>query len=552
MQETFSSNTSTKIEFLKSKDGNITCRIGTLHLHSAYSPLQEAKRFSENQNCEFIPNLIIIIEPSLGYCIPSLKEKFNCPLCSIRLTHDFDRFNENCIVNPNQDKILYLEDLIDNPDILLNHFDEKLICSAFTTVWPASQKAFPDEIQKTAEILKNQIQKSRDILGTRSYFGKRWFLNTVKFCKGVKNLVNSDRILSFKTDNQTNQDVIICASGPSLKNVIPYLKKIENDAFIICVSSAYSTLRKNNIKIDLCISTDGGYYARKHITPAGLSGQDSNTVWAVSSESAYVQKIFDKNYIIPLIYNDSPEKELTSLFEIQNLCTKAERNGTVTGTAFKLAKALTKGNVFLLGTDLSSCPEYQHTQPNALENENCIKDFKLKNKETRLLKSRFSGEGSLSIYRQWFSNLSSRDIENTYRISSNYNFLHKLGKIQDENAEFMTKTIENHKKRGSINCIKFYNHYKNAVFTSKNVLKTTHIINIKPQNYKNVLNNIQFSVNKFSLSDNVIYLIQSKISDIFPLESLLHSREKDPEKKEKFENSLKEKEESLVRKIRNL
>lgn len=550
MQETFSSNTASKIEFLKSKDGNDTCRLGTIHLHSAYSPLQEAKRFSDSQNCDFIPNLLILIEPALGYCIPHLKEKYNCPLCIIRLTHDFDSFNEKCSLDFSQDKILYIEDIEKNPDLLLQTFGESSICAAFTTVWPASQKAFPLEVSKAAEILKNQIQKSRDILGTRSYFGKRWFLNALKFCKNVKNLKNTDKILSFKTDKNTNQSIIICASGPSLKNMIPYLKKVENDAFIICVSSAYSTLKKNDIKIDLCISTDGGYYAKKHMAPAGLSELKSKNVWAVTSESAFVQKIYDSNYIIPLIYNDSPEKDLTSLFEIQDICTKAERNGTVTGTAFSLAKTLTTGNIFLLGTDLAPCPEFQHTQPNALEIENSIKDFKLKNKETRLVRSRFSGEGSLSIYRQWFSNLGKEEIKNTFRISSNYEFSFKLGNIPDKNADFMIDEIENQKNNSKIHCIKFYNHAKNEIFTSKDVLNFIQISSNQPHLSKNVSNNIQKTNKLKSLSDNVINLIQFKISDIFPLESLLYLREKDPERKQKFEKSLKEKEASLVRKAR--
>lgn len=524
------------ITFHEAKDGNTTCTTENIHLHSAYSPIQEAKRFSDSLESPFIPKAIIIIEPCISYCADFIKEKFpDCKIAAIRFSSDFKKYDSHF------DKIFNLDDLESNPDLILEYFGEEMLCACFIASWPPSEKAFQKQLAKTVEILKIQIQKARDILGTRSFFASRWILNTINFAKNIKKLQDEGKTYEITSGNAP---VIIAASGPSLKNVLPTLKKLQDENknyFLIAASSAYMTLKKHGIKIDLCITTDGGFYAKKHIEIPGLS--DDSTVWAVASEGAFPKNFFAKKKILPLSYQDGVEKEILDTFGVK--AQKIERNGTVSGTALKFAKSITQGEIFLLGLDLGPTNAYQHTQPNAIDCENEAKQNRLATKETHLARSRFSSKNSLSIYEQWFSGLKESEVKNVYRIKENHEFSNKLGRIQEKNAKFLEDTIKKHNE-----------HNEKTNITLNKTSKTVYN-NIKfyPQS-KDFSDTVYKNTTKPSIHQSflqpVYNIIQNNFVDIFPLENVLFSREKNAGKRSEFELKLKEKEENLVRKIRTL
>ncbi|MBO7174696.1 MAG: DUF115 domain-containing protein [Spirochaetaceae bacterium] len=406
------------IQYSLAKTGKQTCTVNGIRLHSAYDPVKEAQRFVSGIDFGFIPKLIVVTEPALSYCVDFLRQTYpDAILVAIRFTHDFDEYN-------------YLWDKVfdyDNVIQILNIYGEDVVLAAGFLSWQPSQQVYSEEYNYCWQQIKNLVQTSRDILGTRAYFGKRWLKNTISFCSRVKNT---------STIEPGTAPILLVASGPSLKSSLDYIIKYRDSFFLIALSSALSPLLAAGIQPDICISTDGGYWAKRHIDFCSIP-------LALPAEAAIAAQLFEKN-IIPLKYGDAPESELLDICKIPSL--QALRNGTVSGTALELALTLTTGPVFACGLDLATAVGFQHCQPNRLEMAAEAKDQRLTPKETRLFPQQLPSQ-SLEIYAQWFVSQSTRFKDRFYRLAhSSYQFSNRLGVIQDIDWKKFVAILAQYKK----------------------------------------------------------------------------------------------------------
>nr|MCR5605845.1 DUF115 domain-containing protein [Treponema sp.] len=347
------------ISFSIAKNNSKTCSINGKALHSSYNPEREAERFVSQLEIDYIPEYIIILAPALSYCTSYIRKRF--PSAKLIAIHFSKQFTET---DSKWDYVLYIENMnafseqkAFLEDRLFSIMGEEGIAKSFFVSWPASAAILKEEINLVWESVKNVVLKSRDIIATRNYFSLRWISNSLRFFTQAKKLYSVKKI---------SKAIIVAASGPSLKYTIEALRKYRNRFYLIAVSSALKPLLYKGIVPDLCISTDGGYWAKKHLEP--LLNEKSIPL-AVSAEAAIPGKILEQSPIIPLEYGDGPEAILFNKCNIKAF--KAYRNGTVSGTAVQLALMLTNSHVYCCGLDLSTAKGFQHTQPNELENVNC-------------------------------------------------------------------------------------------------------------------------------------------------------------------------------------
>ncbi|MBR1911808.1 MAG: DUF115 domain-containing protein [Treponema sp.] len=409
------------ITFTKSANGEATCSYNSIRLHSAYNPSREAERFVQNVTCNFNPKYILITGAALSYCAVYLKKYFpTAILCAIQFSEDFK------IADKLWNKTFYTTTQNDIPlsEQIYSYMGEEGIVSCLFTSWQPSEKAFPQEHELAWNQIKNAVLKSRNVLATRSFFAKRWVKNTMKFCMFLKNTFILKKGAS---------PIIICASGPSLKSSLPFLSAHRDRFFLIAVSSALSPLIDNSIIPDLCISTDGGYWAKHHLSHALIN--NTNIPIALSPESACFSTILQSCGIVPLSYGDGIAESFLYNHHIPSM--PAYRNGTVSGTAAQFALSITDGNVFFCGLDLSPTNGYAHTQPNELERFNMKNDNRLHPLETRLYPSSRPSP-SLDIYKSWFA--SSDFKERLFRLSDNFAYRNTLGKIKDVNWDYFEST----------------------------------------------------------------------------------------------------------------
>ncbi len=416
-----------EIKYDIARNGDRICSIGDIKLHSSYDPQKEAERFVSGLECSFSPTHIVITGPALSYCAKYLRKRFdNAIIIAIHYTNELESddkvWDRAFVANPDDD--------IPLSEILYSYLGEEGISSTLFASWQPSEKIFPEHYNYVWSEVKKSVVKSRNVLSTRTYFARRWVKNAVNFCLYSKNN-------SYITYGEA--PIVICASGPSLKTAIPALKKLRNRYFLIAVSSALSVLLNNELIPDLCISTDGGYWAKRHLSHY-LKLYPTLPV-ALSAESACYGNVFN-HPVIPLSYGDGPGETL--LRECHYKTMNASRNGTVSGTAAEFALSITTGPVFFCGLDLAPSKSFSHTQPNELENMSMIKDYRLSTKETRLSPSSFPSI-PLSTYLSWFQN---KDFNGRlFRLSDSFNYQNKLGKTADVGFDYFEQKLNDSGKK---------------------------------------------------------------------------------------------------------
>lgn len=431
-----------EIKYQITKDGNKTFSVDSILYHSAYAPEKESERFVDSITLPENTKLLFIIEPGLSYSYKFLKQKYpEIKIIAIRLLNNLIDENSSWdyIINFNQSSF---------GQTLLQSFKEEDLLESNIIAWNVAEKLFKTEITSIINIYKDSLNDAKTILITRQFFEKKWLINA---CNNIKFL---NQTLSL---SKVNIPVIIAASGPSLQNNINELIKNRDKFFLIGLSSALPVLIKNKLYPDLAFSTDGGYWAGKHLNCL----INKSIPIAISQESYLPKKLLTTSKILPLHYNDGITKDFYNLTNIEYL--EIQRNPTVSGTALLFAKELTDSDIYLCGLDMTSTKGFSHSQPNIFEIENSTLDNKLFSKEKRISKT-FIYSSQLNLYKDWFNNLA--DVKNIFRVIKNPQ--NKLGNIKDiESIDFSKyKNLNNHtyfisQKKENNDCKKLFNYIKN-------------------------------------------------------------------------------------------
>lgn len=406
------------VSLVKAKNGETTATYNNLYLHSLYNPTKEAERFVENINCSYIPPYIIISEPGIGYSIPLLKEKFpQSKIIIVRYCLDFNKFN-------NQGDLSYYYNDFSNK--IINDIGEENLINSLFLQWPPSSQIFKEIESQFLIDVKKSFENAKTLLVTREFFEKKWFFNSIKFIKYANNFIT--------LNNKIEKPILIISSGPSLSPLLKDLASVKDNFFIICLSSAIKVCIYNNIIPDLAISTDGGYWAGQHLK----SLYKYNIPIALPPEGYLQNDLLKKLLILPLNYGDGLSSNILKKANIKYI--KAERNGTVSGTALEFALNNSTKNIYFAGLDMSGQTGFQHCQPNENEINNSIKDNRFNNNEKRAVSGEYS-KGVLDIYKEWFQEkkLSERKV---FRIINNENKKNSLGEIKDISVSDFIKNIE--------------------------------------------------------------------------------------------------------------
>lgn len=399
------------IEFLKARNEEKTFTVNSMYYHSSYNPSKEAERFTQDLKLNPGTKYLILIEPGFSYAHDFLKQKYpELKIGVIRIINSIVDDSYDFKIDYSDDGNLYNSFLKLTEDELLN---------TQVTAWPVAEKIFPKEVSSIWNTFLQSLEYAKTVLITRQYFEKKWLLNSISF------FCNISKIDCLK---ETQKPVVITASGPSLKNAIPVIKQNKEKITLVALSSSISPLLSNDIIPDLCLSTDGGYWARKHLKKLV---NHPEIPLLLSSEANTYKKILNDNPVIPLNYEDGISGKLFDYLKIPY--TKAKRNGTVSGTALSLFN----NQIYFCGLDLAFNKGFSHTQPNELETENSIFDTRIAPKEKRITKSGLNTQ-SVKIYENWFKD--QKDVQTVIRVIDTEYKKNNLGLIKDiDSSEFEKK-----------------------------------------------------------------------------------------------------------------
>ncbi len=428
--------------FFNAKNGDLSCKLNEYFLHSNYNPQKEAERFISTIESDFEPKYIFLTGACLDYTVKYFHQKFpNSQICSIQYSRTFEKYSSNWA------KCFYIDFSKSLKDELFNFIDEEDLNLCMFLSWKPSENAYAKEYEYTWNEIKDFVKMSRDVLGTRIYFNKRWVKNSLHFCLKLKNPLKI-------SENANKFPVVLAASGPRLKYFYSVLKENRQNFFLLAVSSAALPLISNGIFPDAVISTDGGFWAKEHLQIIQKISKQKNIPVFATSEGAFYSQVLENVSILPLCYGDAPEKMLYDICKIQSV--PSLRNGTVSGTAATLALNLTNSKVFCVGLDLSNSNGFQHSQPNQQEIRNNASDCRLSPQESRIAPSTFYS-GSLELYKNWFVNQSEKLKSRVFRVFPTempYNF--NLGEICNLNEkDFKCALNPNSEKNSNSKPIQF-------------------------------------------------------------------------------------------------
>ena len=404
------------LQFSTAKNGEKTCSLDNVFIHSKYNPSQEAKNWIFNLKVDFVPKNIIVLGACIPYCTTFLHERFpNAQIILFQYDKVFESFsdNENFVsffISKSTDDVTICEALFD-------YLGEEDANRTFVISYFPSEKAFPEQFQLAQNGVQKYIKKSIDVIGTRVYFSKKWFYNSLRFFKNLKNTAFYPQ--------KCNQKILIAASGPTLKDSLPYIKKFRDNFFLLSVSSATKVLLEASILPDSVITTDGGFWAKKHLD---ILKNHKEIPLICSTESALPYFAFDMN-IVPIEYSDFFQKMLFEKSGVHSI--HLERNGTVTGCAINFALNFTDNEIYTVGMDLEKTKGFIHTMPNNLEILDSLKDNRLCTTEKRITKSNVFSQ-SLEVYKNYFSTMDKKYAQRIKRLCTKSNVLPQLGFIKTE------------------------------------------------------------------------------------------------------------------------
>ncbi|MDR2363048.1 MAG: DUF115 domain-containing protein [Spirochaetaceae bacterium] len=370
-----------------------TVYAGEQALHSRYNPRGEAEKYINALNLRENIRVFILIEPGMGYMVPVLRK--NNPQARIIALHVSDFF---IIPEAGGDQTLEADAVWGPGSVIpVQRFLEEQIPdmearSIGLIEWRPSLAAYGEGylrlLSEAADFIKQVDANTRTVKN----FGRRWFKNVFKNLRILQRILEPGPFLS---------PVIITGAGPSLEETIPLIRewgKKESPGILAAASSA-EALAAGGILPDLIISTDGGGWAPVHLQGAlrkkppalaatlnaALPSQCGDLPVLVLSDGSVWQNLLLKSMVIPFIPLPS--------------------RGTVTASALDLALVLTRGEIFIAGTDLSHRDLRTHARPYSFNRllELRASRFHPLYSETFVRAGAIAASGSHGIYAAWFS-----------------------------------------------------------------------------------------------------------------------------------------------------
>lgn len=393
--------------------------IKQVKLHSSYNPQKEAERF-----CAAIqgnPKIIVITEPGESYLAPILRRQF--PYAKLIAM----RYTDNYFLNSDQlwDKVW--RPATGNPAFfLINNIPDEFLSSSLFLPWKAAENIWPDSAYWVWKEISEAIRIMQSVIATRSFFGKKWLKNMGENFIFAKKLADLNLFAEKKETDKENY--FFAGAGPGLDKVLNNCSKTINTIFTIAAASALPALDARSINVNLCISTDGGYWAGNHLKY--LSNDKFNeTALAFPLEAKIPYNILKKNLCIFLSYGSSLESLFFKNLGIEPIY--AKRNGTVSGTAIDLLLDHTNGRIFIAGLDLKGSKGFYH----------CIPHESLRQKETQVNRldpvSNFAAISnfdlrSLKTYEKWFARIPKIRADRLFKIGNNIRPLGNIKAVSEE------------------------------------------------------------------------------------------------------------------------
>ncbi len=352
-------------------------------VHSKYDPCSEAERYAAAIPRRGDDEVLLLVEPALGYLLPPLRRRF--PRSRVIALHCSDFYAGR---DAAYDDSWHPAHPLDLTSFLEARIPQGARCRIIE--WrPALEpygRAFADLMITAADFVKREEASRR----TAEAFGRRWVSNALR---------NLRWAAQAATVQAGTAPVVVAAAGPSLERALPAIRSGRKGCFVVAVSSSLEILAAGGIRPDLVLASDGGSWAKLHLRrPAGPTGSCAG----VYSLTAAVPGPLLEDPAVLLADGSVWQSVLLGGAGIPFM--QLPQRGTVAATGIDFSLRASSGPVFLAGFDMAGEDIRTHGRPHAFdplidaESGRLRPLYDLKYRRARAM----AEGGSLDVYARWF------------------------------------------------------------------------------------------------------------------------------------------------------
>lgn len=357
----------------EAKNGEITASYRDVLLHSRYNPSSEAAKLLHTDFTAKADS-IVFFGSGLGYGADEAARSFSSKNLiviepdPIRLLQAFSFFDWKNVFKVRSCVFLLQAD-IQTVIAVLEHYGLREAALIST-------KACTAHAQEYFSALETLIVRNRDKQDinerTLEKFGFLWLSNM------CKNLAQSIKLKSINRYKGGAGSIPFCilAAGPSLDEILPYLKEIKRRAVLVCTDTALRSCLRVGVQPHFIIVTDPQYMNACHI--ADLKAPESILITETAVYPGVLR--FDCREII--LY--------ASLFPLGRYieeCTEKREalaaGGSVASSAWDFARFCGADMIYTAGLDLSYPSNKTHARGSTFEERAHIISNRLKSGETQ-------------------------------------------------------------------------------------------------------------------------------------------------------------------------
>lgn len=318
-----------------------------ISLYSKFNPLEESKMWVDS--VDGTPKHIVMFGFGLGYHFEALVDRF--PRARFHIVEPdlqlFLRYIEEKGVSPRL--FSKVEDFIlsDRPEdyrafcqAIIHFIDESW---AFLSL-PKFERAYSETFETyTKAFVKSKDDYTEQLLSLHT-FEKIWNFNALK---NLSQVYQSPNIFDYK-DQFEGKTVILTASGPSLNDAIPFIRRIQQNkkAIVVAAGTSINGLINKGVRPDLFVSYDpyiANYKALQNVLDAGIPFVFGSTIYpGIPAEYKG-----PKAHMVT-----SPDKLAGFLNPALNPKHVIQDGPTITAVTLDLLNKLGVATVYLVGQDL--------------------------------------------------------------------------------------------------------------------------------------------------------------------------------------------------------
>ncbi|MCF7928587.1 MAG: DUF115 domain-containing protein [Spirochaetales bacterium] len=329
-----------------------TVRYQNRYLVSRVDPAQEARRFVRYELTDRSPAIVVVLGEVLGYISCTLIENFQIrplPVYFDSRLHDQRIENAPAGWHPGSEESI--------EDFLRRELKDSDLPLLAVIDWTPSTEAFAQTASEITEQVQTVYRALRANITTTAEYGSRWYRNS---------LVNSVLINKKIHVHLPAGPVFITASGPSLEQVLPILKKYRSRYILWALPSSLAALTEWEITPDLVILTDAGFYNRYHLGSTRGTGDRKEMPAAALAISA--SSVAFTSFSDTLVLEQGLGFDGRALHSAGMDGLRLPSHGTVAGTALHLAERLGAADVFYTGLDFKGEDLRSHVRPHSFDN----------------------------------------------------------------------------------------------------------------------------------------------------------------------------------------